>query len=538
MNRNLFFICFFIFLWFFSLFIGFVYYQIIKYDYYYKRSLHLEKIKIPSRRGSIYDRRGNILAGSFLDYSGIVAIDAKNNEYNLEDLKEIKGILKIEDSEILKAINSKNGFYILKNNASVEELKKLEKISLKGLILDKKYKRVSLYEEFLSHLIGWVDFKGDGINGLELYYNEVLKGKDGYNLVLRDSHRVAYDLGEEIEPLILGKDIKTSIDVSIQYEAYKTLKNLREEISYEWGAISIINPQNGEIIAHSIYPPFEKEMASKWQDEHLASSYYEPGSILKPFFAETALRLNLIDLNKKFDCSKGYVEINGIKIEDHKRFEEILNFDETLYFSSNVGCILWSREIPRKEFLKTLEEYGFFSKTGIDLKPEVYGRFPYSFENFNELNQAYVTLGQGISVTSAQILRAYSALINGGYLIVPKFAKSNVKRKKLSFKPSYDELKTILYQTVIKGTGKKAYLPFQSLGGKTGTAQVAEKGRYIEGKYISSFVCWFPLEEPKYLILTVIKKPKPYFYASEVAVPLAKNIVFFLFLRGHSSEIV
>ncbi len=537
MNRNLFFICLFVFLWFFSLFIGFVYYQIIKYDYYYKRSLHLEKIKVPSRRGSIYDRRGNILAGSFLDYSGVVAIDAKNNRYKLEDLKEIKRILKLEDGQILKAISSKNGFYILKNNATPEEIRELEKISLKGLILDKKYKRVSPYEEFLSHLVGWVDFKGDGINGLELYYNEILKGKDGYNLILRDSFRVAYDLGEEIEPLILGKDIKTSIDVSIQYEAYKALKNLWEEISFEWGTISIINPQNGEIIAHSLYPPFEKEKISKWQEEHLASSYYEPGSILKPFFAETALRLNLINFNKKFDCSKGYIEINGIRIDDHQRFE-ILNFDETIYFSSNVGCILWSREIPKQEFLKILEEYGFLSKTGIDLKPEVYGRFPYSLENFNELNQAYVTLGQGISVTSAQVLKAYSALVNGGYLIVPNFAKSNVKRKRLSFKPYYEKLKTILYQTVIQGTGEKAYLSFLPLGGKTGTAQVAEKGRYIEGTYISSFVCWFPLEEPKYLVLTVLKKPKPYFYGGDVAAPLAKKMVFFLFLRGHTSEII
>jgi len=494
----------------------------------------MEKTKIIPRRGSIYDRNGNILAGSYEDYTGQVAIDTDNFNYEEETFKKIKNILNLQDEIIKEAIESKNGHFVLKNKADLSKIKELEKLKIPGLIIEKGYKRVYPYSELVSHIIGWVDWKNDGISGIEYVFNSVLKGREGEKFILRDSIRYGYDLGEEIKPMVPGKDINTTIDISIQYRAKKTLDLLKQKITYEWGSITVINPKNGEILAHSIDPPFSEEKKGFWQDEHLASSCYEPGSIIKPFFADTALRLNLVSLKSKFDCSKGYVEIANTKINDHHRFG-LLNFSETLYFSSNVGCILWSLKIPNKEFFKTIEAYGFLKNTGIEVPSETKGQLN---SKINQLSQAYITLGQGISVTSAQILRAYSALINGGFLVKPHLVFDKTYKEKLPFTPEYDTLKSILFQTIIEGTGKKAYISFIPMGGKTGTAQLAESGRYVKGSYISSFVCWYPVEEPKYLILIVVKKPRPLYYGGDVAAPIAKDISFYLFLKGQENEII
>lgn len=533
MNRNIPKITIIIFLWFFFLFLFLFDIQIVKHKYYFNRSLHIQKIKTTARRGTIFDRKGKVLAGSYEDYTGRVAIDFKNYVYDKLVLEKIGQILKLSETDLKVGIKSKKAFFILKEKTPIQDLIKLENLNVEGLILEKGYKRVYPYEELLSHIIGWIGWENDGVSGLEYFFNDQLKGRDGEKLVMRDSKRQAYDLGEEIIPLIPGKDIQTTLDISLQYMATKALKKLKEKIEYEWGAISVINPNNGEVLAHSIYPPFDPLKKGYWQDEHLASSYYEPGSILKPFFADTALRLGIVKKTDKFDCSKGYIEIEGIKINDHRLFE-ILNFDETLTFSSNVGCILWSRRIPSKEFVNTIENYGFLKKTGIEIPAEVKGRL--ESKSINKISQAYITLGQGISVTSAQILRAYSALINGGYLVKPHFEMKNTFKEKLKFETQSENLKKILYQTVIEGTGKKANISFISMGGKTGTAQLAEGGKYVKGAYISSFVCWFPIEKPEYLVLVVIKKPRPLYYGGDVAAPVAREISFYLFLKGKEYE--
>lgn len=533
MNRNLFLAGIFIALWIFIIIAFLFHIQIIKYKFYYKQSMHIEKVKITPRRGTIFDKNGNIIAGSYKDWTGQVAIDSKNFEFSQENLKKIKEILNLSEIEMEKAINSKDGYYILKEKTPQEEIFKLENLKIEGLIIKKDYKRFYPYGDLLSHIVGWVDWKNDGISGLEYFFNDYLKGEEGEKLILRDSVRYGYDLGEEIKPTIFGKDIKTTLDISVQYIATKTLQNLKEKIDYEWGAITVINPYNGDILAHSINPPFDIEKKGKWQDEHLASSCYEPGSILKPFFADAALRLNLINDYAKYDCSKGYVEIADKKINDHYIFG-VLNFRETLYFSSNVGCILWSLKIPSNEFLKTIEDYGFLKKTGVEVPSETKGKL--NNRNINQLLKAYITLGQGISVTSAQILRAYSAMINGEFLINPHFTYNKIKKEKIKFKPEFEKLNTILFQTVAEGTGKKAYVSFIPMAGKTGTAQVAEGGKYIKGDYISSFVCWYPVDQPEKLILIVIKKPRPLYYGGDVAAPLAKDISFYLFLKGQGNE--
>lgn len=533
MNRNIFIITAIVFLWFFFIFLFLFYIQIVKHKYYFNKSLHIEKIKTIAKRGTIFDVKGKILAGSYEDYTGRVAIDFKNYVYDDMTLKKITKVLNISDEYLKVGIDSKKAFFILKDKTPMEDLIKLEDLNIEGLILERGYKRVYPYEELFSHIVGWIDWKNDGVSGLEYFFNDQLKGRDGEKLVMRDSIRQAYDLGEEILPLIPGKDIKTTLDISIQYIATKALKKLKEKIEYEWGAITVINPNNGEILAHSINPPFDPLKKGYWQDEHLASSYYEPGSLLKPFFADTAIRLGLIKPSDKFDCSKGYIEIDNIKIKDHHVFGT-LNFSETLIFSSNVGCILWSRRIPLKEFINTIENYGFLKKTGIEIPAEVKGRL--ESKDINKIFQAYITLGQGISVTSAQILRAYSALINGGFLIKPHFELKNTFKEKLKFEPQFENLKTILYQTIIEGTGRKANIPFISMGGKTGTAQIAEGGKYVKGAYISSFICWFPIEKPEYLILIIVKKPRPLYYGGEVAAPVGREISLYLFLKGKEYE--
>lgn len=538
MNRNSIPIFIFIIFWFFLILINLLKFQLIEYKFYYKKSLHIKKIKIEPKRGTIYDINGNILAASYEEYTGRVALDSKNIKFTEEDVINISKLLEIPENNVRNAVKMKRGFVIIAKDIEASKLKEIEELKIKGLIIEKKYKRFYPYSNLLSHIIGWTSYDGDGISGLEYFYNNKLKGKEGEIFVFMDRKRNSYDLGIETKKAIEGQDLKTSIDLFLQYKLKKILLKLKEKINYEWASITVSNPKNGEIYAHTIDPPFNEELKEIWQDEHLASSPYEPGSILKPFFAECLLRNGFEGTNKLYECQKGYIEVLGKKIRDHHVFKKNLNFNETLIFSSNVGCIIWSLKIPINEFLNTIKSYGFLEKTGVEVPAEAKGRIESKFETFNKLSQAYVTLGQGISVTTAQIIRAYSALLNGGYLVTPHFNKNFIKKEKMDFKPEYEKLKPIFFQTILNGTGSKAYIQFIPMGGKTGTGQISEGGKYVYGNYMSSFVCFFPIDSPRYLVMVVVKKPKPLFYGGDVAAPVAKDVIFYLFLKDIRDEIV
>jgi len=199
-----------------------------------------------------------------------------------------------------------------------------------------------------------------------------------------------------------------------------------------------------------------------------------------------------------------------------------------------VGCIKWGQRLTGPAFLECLRLFGFGKRTGLDLRPESPGLLP-AAKTVNALSQAYMSIGQGMSVTHAQILQAYAALANGGRRVVPHFIKGSAAPAERILEPAVQTvLRDILFQTVIGGTGRKAQVEGAALAGKTGTAQKADRSGYEKGRYVSSFIGWFPVERPRYLIFVVVDEPHGLYYGSDVAAPVAHDIAFFLHVEGES----
>jgi len=335
-----------------------------------------------------------------------------------------------------------------------------------------------------------------------------------------------------------GLTLETTLDIPLQFVCAQSLAKLEESCRPAWASASVMDPNTGAILAHAIWPPFTPETRGGMRDEHLASAFFEPGSIIKPLLAEAVLSNGLVRPGEVFACGHGQTVVLGRTIRDHDVYDN-LTFTETLMFSSNVGCIKWGQRLSDEQFLDRLQRFGFGRRTGIDLSPESSGALM-PLRRVNALTKAYMSIGQGVAVTHAQMLQAYAALANGGTMVTPHFAKDfPVERKSAADPKVLGTLRDILTQTVAAGTGKKAQVQGVAWAGKTGTAQKAEPGRgYVEGSYVSSFVGWFPVERPQALVLVVVSEPKGLYYGSDVAAPVARDIAFYLNLEGAALEAI
>jgi len=512
--------------------------QILQHDEYLARSLHTQKVEEFVRRADILDRNGRLLAGSAAGFSLSVALDARSASFTPADLQAVATCLRLPLDRVRAAAAKRSGYAVITRKAEYEQIQALRALGLKGLLLPRQHQRVYPYEELTEHLLGFVDYKEDGQAGLEQRYDGRLNGRPGSKLVLRDSRRASYDLDQVLEAPEPGVPLETTLDIPLQFVCAQALAGLEAVCRPAWASATVMDPHTGALLAHAIWPPFTPDSRGRVRDEHLASHFFEPGSIIKPLLAEAVLAKGLARPGEVIACGYGSTTVLGRTIRDHAEYGN-LTFTETLMFSSNVGCIKWGQRLSDEAFLDRLQRFGLGRRTGIDLSPESSGSLP-PLRRVNALTKAYMSIGQGMAVTHAQVLQAYAALANGGDLVTPHWAKDfPVVRTPAADPKVLGTLRDILTQTVTAGTGKKAEVAGVAWAGKTGTAQKAEAGRgYVEGNYVSSFVGWFPVERPEVLIFVVVSEPQGLYYGSDVAAPVARDIAFYLSLEGVPRETV
>ena len=512
--------------------------QIFQHDAYLARSLHTQKVEEYVRRADILDRNGRLLAGSQAGFSLSVALDTLSSTFTSEDLQAVARCLQLSPDKVRAAAAKRSGYSVVTRRAEYGQVQALRSLGIKGVLLPRQYQRVYPYEEMTEHLLGFVDYKEDGQAGLERRYNEALNGRPGAKMVLRDSHRASYDLDQVLKAAEPGATLRTTLDIPLQFVCSDALAKLEEVCHPEWASATVMDPNTGALLAHAIWPPFTVETRGKLRDEHLASHFFEPGSIIKPLLAEAALAGGLARPGEVFWCGHGQVTVLGRTIRDHAVYDN-LTFTETLMFSSNVGCILWGQRLSDEVFLDRLRRFGFGRRTGIDLSPESSGALM-PLRRVNKLTKAYMSIGQSVAVTQAQVLQAYAALANGGNLVTPHFAQDfPVERTPAADPRVLGTLRDILFQTVEAGTGKKARVEGVAWAGKTGTAQKAVPGKgYIPGSYVSSFMGWFPAQHPQALVLVVVAEPRGLYYGSDVAAPVARDIAFYMNLEGEAHEAI
>jgi Cell division protein FtsI/penicillin-binding protein 2 len=413
--------------------------------------------------------------------------------------------------------------------------------------------RVYEYNALASHVIGFVNYEGKGIEGIERSYNDELAGKPGSRFVLKDGKGAVISILEEnYKDAVPGANIQLTIDKTTQLLLEKELA-AGVKAAKAISALGIVmDPNTGEVLALANYPGYDPGKYMDFSDEvrrnKAVSDIYDPGSTFKGISFSGLLDLKLVTPQTVVDIGNGTLKYYGHTINDHISLSS-LTVREVLRYSSNIGTIKLINRISDNEFYKYLRSYGFGNYTYLGLPGEVKGMLPPPVK-WSKSSKGSMAYGYGVSVTPIQLITAYSALVNGGTLYKPLLIKALTDQNGQviqSFEPTKIRdvitpetsalMRVLLTDVVEKGTGKKAQVEGVKIGGKTGTSRRIMNGGYTKKSYNSSFIGFFPADKPKYICLILVNTHKQTgITGGEVAAPIFKNVASVL--SGKKSETI
>ena len=398
--------------------------------------------------------------------------------------------------------------------------------------------RVYPNRDLACQMLGFVNMNGDGGSGIELYYDKELKGKEGVFSFGIDAHRRSYRVNVETPP-VQGHSLVLSIDKSIQYIADRELEAGVKNARARSGIAIVMESETGRILALSNYPKFNCNTYNEYpiaiHRNRAITDMFEPGSTFKVVVATAALEAGLTRPDEMIDCQMGSITIGNHLFHDHKGYG-LLSFNEILVFSSNVGAAKLGLRLGEQRLYEALRNFGFGSKTGIDLPGEIVGLVR-NWRDWSGLSIGAISFGQEIGVTSIQILTAINAIANGGYRVRPSVVDRIIdedgdlisirtpERVRLMSPRTAEAVSRAFEGVVLRGTGRQAALECYRAAGKTGTAQKIVNGRYSPDKFIASFIGYAPLPQPRITVLVKIDEPKGVHYGGEVSAPVFRKIV-------------
>jgi len=496
------------------------------------KSQQIQKEEIFAKRGNIYDRKGRELAIS-LEKESIFVDPADFKSENIN-------ILTNYVSFNTKQFDKSKRFVWIGRKVDHSVVEKLKALKLEGLGFVTEGARFYPNGHLASHVIGFVNIDDQGIEGLERYYDKYLKAEKSSKTIMRDAAGKKLSDGNFWE--IKGNDVVLTIDEGLQYIVEKHL----DEAMSKWQASSataiMMDPFTGEILAMANRPTYDPNNLNSVKNmanvrNRAITDLYEPGSTFKIVTASGALEEKIVKLSSKFDCSQGYIDVGGKRVKDAHR-HGVLTFEEVIQKSSNVGTIKIAMMLGKDRLYKYIKKFGFGEKTGIDLPGEVSGyvRPP---ERWSGTSLGAIPIGQEVAVTALQILIAYSAVANGGFLVNPYLVsevrspdgkilfKAVIKRNRVISEETSEIMKNILKKVTEEGgTATQARLEGNAVAGKTGTAQKYDPktGRYSKDKFVGSFVGFIPVQNPRIALIVVIHDPKGAHYGGVVAAPVFKAI--------------
>lgn len=489
------------------------------------------------RRGMILDRNGRDMAVN-LELESLYCDPASISlpEKSADTLSAITGK---PSKAILTKLSSEGHFVWLQRKVDTDVARKVKDVNLKGIGLAPDAKRVYPKGSVASHVLGFVDIDNKGIEGIELKYNRHLSTDGGKVLLARDASGKKLSQGVDMESK--GNNLILTVDEWMQYTAEAELDRVMNESRASAAAAIIMDPLTGEILAMANRPSFNPNAiaASKNSERRnrAITDCYEPGSTFKIVVGTAALEEKVVSSESRFDVSRGIIEVGKRVIhDDHKH--GLLTFEEVIQKSSNVGSIMIGMRLGKERVYRYAKALGFGEKTGIDLPGEVSGliRPP---ERWSGVSIGSVPIGQEVAVTPLQVLRAYAAVANGGYLVTPHVVSRIVspegqelwnaeyKPKRVLSQKTAEKFKDILKMvTQDGGTAKGAAVSGNYVAGKTGTAQIVDPltKRYSKEKYVSSFVGFVPADSPRLAMIVVVYEPKGQHYGGVVAAPVFKRI--------------
>jgi len=500
--------------------------------------------EIRGERGKILTKNRVKIAYDTQKYE--IVLDPTKITDNLDKMIEVLDkYLEINKSKLKKDILYKQkikskylqvGKSILKMDRD-EISKKMTREEKKGLYFVKKIERVYPKWDQFNHITGFLNIENNGVYGIEKEFNKYLKEDVGFQKKYIATH-IAFNLpvgkkGEFVPPEN-GKNIILTIDYVMQHILKEEVTKIFEESKSDWSAGIILDPSTGKILAMTSLPINEKKVRIR---NNAIYNQYEPGSVFKPLIIAAALNEGLINQNSVFH-SDGKIKVYNKIIREHdSKTKGDFSIEDTLVHSSNVAMVRIGEKFDRNTYYNYLKEYGFGEYTGIELSGERKVSLPH-YSKWSGLSIPTISFGQGIALTPLQMAISFAAVINGGILYKPQIVDSiendsgevlkkyvPVFKRRIITDEISKKMREYLYAVVEKGTGKNAKIVGYKIGGKTGTSQMSEKGKgYNSGKHVSSFIGFFPVEDPKYLMLVLYSNPKGRkFYGSQLAAPAFKE---------------
>ena len=512
----------------------------------YASNLWSRNLPIKASRGFIYDRNGTVLADNATTTSLVVIPNQIRDKKSAAE--KISEILNASYEDIYRHISKKTSIERVHpegRKLSYEIADKIRNLNIDGVYLVKESKRVYPYDTYMSHTLGFVGIDNQGLSGIELTYDDYLTGKDGAIKYFSDAKGNKLKLNEVYEKPQDGMNITLTINNEIQSSLERELSNAVTKFNPDRAIGLVMDPNTGEVLAISARPNFSPKNYLDYSSEQINRNLpiwatYEPGSTFKIITLSAALQENKVDLDKDTYTDTGSIKVENATLHCWKHGghgEE--TFLQVVENSCNPGFVVLGQRLGKNTLFDYIEKFGFGRKTGIDLNGEASGIL-FERSKIGPVELATTAFGQGVSVTPIQQVTAVSAAINGGTLYKPYIVKSInepetntvVKEnkpeivKEIISKETSEKVRYALESVVANGSGRTSYIDGYRVGGKTGTAQKVENGRYLSNNYILSFIGFLPADSPKVVVYIAIDNPKGTVqYGGTTVGPISKAVL-------------
>ncbi|MEE1312526.1 MAG: penicillin-binding transpeptidase domain-containing protein [Lachnospiraceae bacterium] len=511
------------------------------------KELHQREREIKAPRGIIYDRNGVVLAGN----RAVCSISVIHSQITEPEkvISQLSEILDISEEEIRKKVETVSAREKIKSNVPKETANKIRDLKLDGVMVDEDYKRYYPYDDLASTVLGFTGADNQGIIGLEVTYESVLKGKNGKILTMTDGKgKEIKNVAEEREEPVAGKDLYLTIDIHIQKYAQQICEKVKIAKNAKRVSMIVMNPQNGELLAMVNVPEFnlnepyklnnvknadgltaeekQEKLNQMWRN-WCVNDTYEPGSTFKIVTATAGLESGAVKETDQFSCP-GFRIVEDRRIRCHKvGGHGSETFREGVMNSCNPVFMDVAARVGKIKMYEYYKKLGLFEKTGIDVPGEA-NSIMHAIKNIGAVELATMSFGQSFQITPLQLLRAASAAVNGGTLVTPHFGLKTSEETL-----EYDEeenavseetsklMRSILEDVVSEGSGKRAKIEGYRIGGKTATSEKLPRGT---GKYISSFLGFASAENPTVMALILIDEPEGIYYGGTIAAPAVKEL--------------
>ena len=532
-----------------------VYLMVFDAEYYQKKAkeLHERERKIKAARGEIIDRNGIVLATN----KTVCTISVIHNQVTDKEqvIQALVRELELDEGYVRDRVEKVSSMEKIKTNVDKKTGDRIRNLDLNGVKVDEDFKRYYPYGELAAQVLGFTGGDNQGIIGLEVKYEEYLKGINGTILTMTDARGVELEgVAEDRQEPVEGNTLQVTIDYNIQSFCEQAAKKVREEKEADSVAIILMNPKNGEIYAMANVPGFdlndpftlntavdvselndeEKQnlLNQMWRNRCINDTY-EPGSTFKVITSAACLEAGVVTVNDTFSCP-GYKIVEDRKIRCHKvGGHGTETFVQGIQNSCNPVFMEIGLRLGAETFYDYFQKFGLLKLTDVDLPGEA-GTIMHKKEDIGLVELATMTFGQSFQITPMQLLTTISSIVNGGTRITPHLGRSVVdsrgkKIKTLMFpeqkdivsKETSETMKMLLESVVSEGSGHNAYLEGYRIGGKTATSQTLPRSA---NKYISSFVGFAPANDPKIIGMVIIYNPQGVYYGGTIAAPVLRDI--------------